>query len=221
MKKSYLILDFGKVLAGPCGEHWFLTPNFETVVDMNLVNQKALMASFGHYPEILDRNMKTEEDEYQNFKEFYRNVLVEIQYPHIMEDMVAALAADFTWNDEKYILYEDVVTALQKLSDRYQLLLLSDNWPSVLRVMRYNQIDSYFRKIYVSSQYGCKKEEKIFFDYPIQEFNISANEAIFVDDNPMLLRIAKEKGLQSILMDRTNQIKCSDFPIITDLTQIP
>ena len=42
MKKKYLILDFGKVLAGPTTGHWFITPKFLELVDMNYVNDLEL-----------------------------------------------------------------------------------------------------------------------------------------------------------------------------------
>ena len=34
MNYKYIILDFGKVLAGPTTGEWFITPKFKELVDM-------------------------------------------------------------------------------------------------------------------------------------------------------------------------------------------
>lgn len=42
MKYKYIILDFGKVLAGPTTGDWFITPKFEKVIDMSLIDRDVL-----------------------------------------------------------------------------------------------------------------------------------------------------------------------------------
>ena len=68
--------------------------------------------------------------------------------------------------------------------------------------MKYYGIYDLFTKVYVSSIYGEEKKDKIFFDNPINDFNIKPNEAIFIDDNEVLLDIAVSKGFEVRLMDR-------------------
>ena len=52
------------------------------------------------------------------------------------------------------------------------------------------------------------------------EFNIKEGEALFIDDNELNLDIAKEKGLDVMLMDRENEIKKSKYQIINNLFDI-
>ena len=85
--------------------------------------------------------------------------------------------------------------------------------------MREQGIDKYFEKMYISSVYNTKKEEGIFFDYPIQDFNIKEGEAIFVDDNELLLDVAITKGLDVRLMDRDNK-ETSKYKKINSLYEI-
>ena len=109
---------------------------------------------------------------------------------------------------------------LINLKKKYVLILLSDNWPCVIPYMKHYGIYDLFDKIYVSSIYGVEKKDKVFFDYPMQDFNIKNKEAIFVDDNESLLDIAKEKGLIVKLMDRENKVLNSKHKIINNLTKI-
>ena len=98
--------------------------------------------------------------------------------------------------------------------------MLTDNWPCVNRILKEYGIYDYFDKVYVSSIYGTKKSEKVFFDYPIKDYNIKEGEAIFIDDNESLLDIAKEKGLDTRLMVRSKEIKKSNHNIIYDLNNL-
>ncbi len=58
---------------------------------------------------------------------------------------------------DKYELYDDVKETLKDLSNNYKLILLSDNWPSVIEYMKQEDIYNLFEKIYVSSIYGQQK----------------------------------------------------------------
>ena len=83
---------------------------------------------------------------------------------------------------------------LEKLSKKYELILLTDNWPSTTRTLKNAGIHDYFKKVYISSEYGSVKADGVFFDYPIEDFGIKKDEAIFVDDAEVNLDVAKEKG---------------------------
>lgn len=100
------------------------------------------------------------------------------------------------------------------------MILLSDNWPSVIEYMKEKDIYNYFEKVYVSSIYGQQKKDGMFFDNPIKDFDIKPSEAIFIDDNEKLLDIAITKGLDVKLMDRENKIENSKYEIINNLNQI-
>lgn len=215
---KYLILDFGKVLAEPTSKiHWFITPEFLRNVDIEKVDIDRLKDSIKS--DILDRKMMTLEEEYSSFYEYYKELFEKIDYK-IEEEKVIKIVKDFVYNDEKYTIYDNVKEDLEKLSSKYTLLLLSDNWPCVYHFLDKENISQYFTKLYISSEYGTKKEEGIFFDYPIKDFNISAGEALFIDDNDILLDIAEKKGLEVMLMDREEKVKSSKHRIINDFSKL-
>lgn len=203
-KREYLILDFGKVIAGPTMENWFITPNFWNIIDKNKVSLEKFKEAIKHNGYLLDKTMCTEAEEAMIFSNLYTNILKELGI-EVDDDIIESLSDDWTFNDNKFTFYPNIKKELELLNQKYRLLLLTDNWPSVLRIMHNNDTYKYFEKIYVSSMYGCKKSEKVFFDYPIMEFNLQGKRTIFVDDDLVNLEMAEQKGLEPVLMDRDNE----------------
>ena len=216
MDYKYIILDFGNVLAYPVSGHWFITDKFMELIDMNKIDQKELNVAIHSHEEILSRRAVTLEEEYKIFCDYYKSVLSDVKYKVPNSDIVKGISYDFTYNPEKCKIYDDVPSSLEKLSRDYKLLLLSDNWPCGVEIMKYYDLDKYFTKMYISSAYEALKRDGIFFDYPISDFNIKSGEALFIDDNEINLDAAVTKGLDVMIMMR-DQIKDSKYPIIDNL----
>ena len=219
MNYKYLILDFGNVLAYPVTGNWFITERFMDLIDMKMIDNNKLYQAIHKYGYILSRNAITLEDEEKIFYDFYKCILKEINYQIVNDNVIKELSNYFTYNLDKYKIYEDVVDSLDRLSKCYVLLLLSDNWPCGIEIMKHYNIDKYFTKMYISSVYGTVKEEGTFFDYPIDEFDIKQNEALFIDDNERILDVAIQKGLDVKIMKR-NKVNESKYSIITSLNEI-
>ena len=217
--KKYIILDFGKVLAYPTTGEWFITPLFLELIDMTKINKEKLLQLMSDYNYIVARNASTLEEEYDIFYNFYTNILTDINYP-FTEEIIHLLAHDITYKDNKYGFYDNINEELELLSKHYTLLLLSDNWPCALHILKNKGLDKYFKKIYISSIYGVQKKDGLFFDIPIKDFNIKPGEALFVDDAEPLLDVAVTKGLEVRLMDRAGNINKSKYKIINNLNQI-
>ena len=216
---KYLVLDFGKVLAGPTTGQWFITPYFLNVVDVEKIDKDRLKEVLKEHNEILARPVKTEEEEYEMFYDFYTYLFNEIGYD-ISDDMIKSIAHNITYNSDKYTLYEHVKEDLESLSKDYTLIMLTDNWPCILRILKEYGIYDYFDKVYVSSLYGCEKHDGIFFDYVINDYNLKKGEAIFIDDNEELIDIAASKGFDVRLMNREYKNIRSKYEIITDFSTL-
>jgi HAD superfamily hydrolase (TIGR01509 family) len=193
---KYIILDFGKVLAYPTTGYWQITPKFLKLVNINKIDNEKLKDSMKEHKGIISCGLiiKNCEEEYKHILEFYEKVLQDIKVDNY-KDIAKEIAYNFVYEFDKYQLYDGVKEELQRLSQNYKLILLSDNWPSVISYMKHNEIYDYFEKVYVSSIYGQKKKNGLFFDNPINDFNIKYGEAIFIDDNENLLDVAVTKGL--------------------------
>lgn len=220
-KTKYLILDFGLVLGKPKTGNWFITPNFYEIIGKNKIDLKRLNVLFNKYNENISKKIITKEEEYKAFKEFYLNILNGLKIVKNEEETAEKLAEDFVYNEDKYIMYDDVYEFLEKQSQKYILILLSDNWPCVYAILKNWGIDKFFTKIYISSEYPALKKDGLLFDYAMNEFKIKKDEAIFIDDNPELLEVADKKKLIPVLMDRANLHKdYSKYKRIQNLEEI-
>ena len=81
-------------------------------------------------------------------------------------------------------------------------------------------IYDYFDRVYISSDYGYTKYDKLFFDEPIKDYGIKTDEAIFVDDSKILMDIAKEKGFVPMLMDRNKETNEFKYKVLNSLADI-
>lgn len=219
-KEKYLILDFGNVIAGAATGNWFITPNFYELIDKDKFNINVFNKYINKYNKLISSKLEKEQEEYEVFTKLYANILKDMNYKGNIEELSRKIAYDFTYNDDKYILFSDVKENLERLSKKYKLLLLSDNWPCVYRIMKDWDIEKYFDNMYISSVYDAKKEEKILFDYPIKDYKITKGEAIFIDDKEELVDIGYEKGLKPIVMDRNNEYQNCKYKKISSLIEL-
>ncbi len=219
MSYKYIILDFGNVIVTPTTGDWFITPKFLELVDISKINKESLKAAKNKYSHLLGEKLITLDEELDMFTRFYTGILKELKYPNYKK-LAKEIAKDRTFNNDKYNVCPNIKEELEELHKKYKLLMLSDNWPCVIPYLKENNLYDYFDKLYISSVYGVEKKDKVFFDYPINDYNIKSGEALFIDDNEPLLDIAKEKGLDVMLMDRKKETTESKYQIINDLFNI-
>lgn len=222
MDAKYLILDMGKVLVGPTTGYWLITPSFLENVDMNKIDKIKLEDAMDKFNYILDKKMLTLDEEFFYMMEYFKSILDRINYS-ITDEKLKNIVNDFVYfngSDSKYYLYNDVKSELKRLSEKYTLLMLSDNWPCGEEYLKKHDLYEYFDKIYISSTYGYLKSDKVFFDYLINDYNIKKGEAIYVDDREELLDIGVQKGLDVRLMDRERQISGSKYLVINGLDEL-
>ncbi len=217
MNYKYIILDFGNVLAKPITGDWFITPKFLELIDMNLIDKNKLVESIVRNNDIVSRRMLREDDEYHHFYEFYLTLLCELNYPKYSEDIVHEIAYNFAYESDKYTFYEGVREELSELRKKYRLIMLTDNWPCVEKILNDNKLTKYFEKVYISSYYEARKKDGIFFEYPIKDFKIKPHEALFIDDYEVNLDKAVEYNLDVLLMDREDEVTDSKYTKIKNL----
>jgi len=220
-----IIFDSGRTLNVPSTGHWFITPKFYEIIDTPsfTVNQATLYESMGKACNYINKipTVSTEVEEYLMFKEFYKIVLEEIEYPDISKNILNALAEDNVYNDDKFYFFEDVEPTLIKLKENYILGVVSDTWPSLERVFINRGLRKYFSTFIMSSIHGSSKAEKILFKIALDELNLKANETLFVDDSESNLEAAEESGMIPILIDRYDRKQLqSKYPIIRSLEEL-
>ena len=217
MNYKYIVLDFGKVLAAPTTGNWDITPKFLELIDIKKIDIEKFKELREKLESTISEKLLTLDEEYDMFTRFYETILKEFGYS---KDIAKQIAYDRTYNYSKYTLYNNVHDELKRLKEKYSLILLTDNWPCVISYLKKYELYDLFEKVYISSIYGAVKNDKVLFDYPINDFNIKPGEALFIDDNEANLDIAIEKGFDVLLMDREKNIKESKYKIINDLNNI-
>jgi putative hydrolase of the HAD superfamily len=67
------------------------------------------------------------------------------------------------------------------------------------------KLDRYLRGFIISGDVGIRKPDPAIFEHLIRQLNVTAGDAVFVDDNPKNLDSATELGLQTILFNASGE----------------
>ena len=222
-----LVFDYGKVLAYPKTGNWFVTPNAKKILGfLNCLkiffNYKKIEQSFEAAHRYLNDNqlLHTEQEEYNQFIEFYKIILGSLGIKRNIDDICDALARDCVYNDDKVIFYDDVTTAIEYFMQSYRIIILSDTWPSLKRILENKGIWGFFDDVIMSCDYGKTKESTDFFEIAVSELNLVPSECIFIDDSLSNLDNAKKVGFIPVLMDRKGKENNSKYPVIHNLNAI-
>ncbi len=216
MKKN-LFFDVGSTLLYPKTKEWFIPPNYKKIlgdIDTNLFKENIDKNKF-----LLDeRNINTEEQEFEMFSKFYYNVLKDFNYSNITTEIIQNLAYDCVYNDDKFVFYKEVKRELKNLSKEYDMYIISDAWPSTYRILKNYGIYNLFKNVYISSDLGFKKSDKMLFEIALE--NISLNDInYFIDDRFELLKISEKYGFIPIIIDR-NDNELTNYIEVRNLTQL-
>ena len=169
----------------------------------------------------LNENHKlfTEEEEYEQFVQFYKIVFGEMKI-NLDDQKIGKLAHSIVYNDFRVKFYDDVTDGINELKEKYKVIILSDTWPSLKRVLDNNGILKLLDGLIMSCNYNATKESTKLFKIAIDECRLVPGECLFVDDSIGNLKNAEAAGFVPVLMSRRNKAEECDFPIINCLDGI-
>lgn len=138
---------------------------------------------------------------------------------HTEDEYLEYLIKDTSWNIDKDTLkrlirknlnipVEGTMDIIKNLSDKYNLILLSDHVKEWVEYMYSDNLDlSIFKHKYFS--YDCKKikSDEGVFKYIINDQKINPEETIFIDDYESNVKVANEAGIRGIVFKDANQLK--------------
>ena len=214
-----IIFDNGGVLSIPSTGHWFITPNFFNIIN-NKIDIKSLKDAMKKYQNILTMEPKTELEEYELFSKFYYKVLEEVGYENLNKDLANKLADDCVYNNEKYTFFDDINKTLDILNQKYKLYIVSDAWPSSIRLFDELNLSKFFKDICISSMESTTKVERLFEVFLKKNLEVKPEQTIFIDDRIDILEKANSLGFNVLLMDRENEKKESKYKVIKSLNEI-
>jgi putative hydrolase of the HAD superfamily len=109
-----------------------------------------------------------------------------LQRHKLTDGLIEFLEAINSRGGEVWCLSNDLSEWSKKLRDRFKL-------------------ERYLRGFVISGDVGLRKPDPAIFKYLFRRLNVSAGDAVFVDDNPKNLDPATELGLQTILFDASGE----------------
>ena len=220
-----IAFDAGYTLLRPSQKDWFIPGKIFDFVDRGkwealdpAVYRRAYRAGY-RYLDVIHDSVKTEKEEYFQFFGFFK--AFSAQAPELgMDDAVCrALAWDHTYNDGKFIFYDDVKPALARLKQRYRLGVLSDTWPSLDRIYRNFGIRDLFEAFVLSCDVGVFKPDEKMFRTLIDSFALPAERILFVDDVVKNLDAARELGIRTVQILR-EPFRKGSHPIVRDMAEL-
>lgn len=100
---------------------------------------------------------------------------------------------------EEMILTKDRIDFLKSISEKYNLILLSNTIPNVELFIKKHDFEQYFDVVILSHLVGCKKPDKEIFELVIKKAKYQ--DIIFFDDMEINCIEAEKVGIKSVLVN--------------------
>jgi len=103
-----------------------------------------------------------------------------------------------------FVLDEDLIPVLEKLSTHYTLSILSNlakDWADEL-TQKHPLLNQYFSPIVISGKVGHEKPHKDIYKILIKQSGLNANEIVFIDDRLENLATAHQLGITTVHYQR-------------------
>lgn len=137
---------------------------------------------------------------------------------NMSEAELTALTRDFTFNEKRYIWYDDVLPVLKQLHRKRRIGVLSDAMPSVeIYARAFEAGRGIFDEIVLSTQIGACKPDPRMYREILRRMGVRPEECVFVDDRACNLEGAERCGIRGVQMLRDGAEKSWSGAAIRDL----
>lgn len=226
MKKiKAVVFDAGYTLLRPSKNEWFIPDGIFDIVDersfraLDAATYKRAYQAGYDYLDVIHDDVKTEEKEYEQFCGFFRAFSREAPQLGWDDGICQRLSYDHTYNDKKYIFYEDTKPCLEKLYGKYLLGVLSDTWPSLDRIFKNYGIRDLFDAFVLSCDVGVFKPDQRIYRALIDALGVEPESIVFVDDVIKNLDGAKRARINPVQILREDFPR-GDYPAVSDLNEL-
>jgi putative hydrolase of the HAD superfamily len=170
-----IIFDFYGVFCSDLTLNWFtkIVPNYE-----DLIGEFHAICTLSDYGKVTKQ-------------EFHEKLHDLTGIP--TDKIVEGIKAEAQMNDK-------VIELARSLKKNYKIALMSnatDEW--ITPLLEENNMNDIFDNIIVSANVGIAKPERGIFEYTLKELDVTASEAIFVDDRLKNVDGGNDAGIKSIL----------------------
>lgn len=166
-----LIFDFFDVIRADGFKHWLQAHGYElsgAFLAASERNDRGEISIEGFYQALADASGQTAQ-----------------QIEHEMEDDVE--------------LDHEIVAYIDSLHGTYRTALLSNSRSDYIRAeLAKHDLEKHFDEIFISSEVGHIKPEPAIFQHALDKLGITADECVFIDDNPRNTAGAAALGIHTI-----------------------
>jgi len=137
-----------------------------------------------------------------NFKEFVQKTERKLNLGINEEEMKEIFR-------KSIIFSEDVVQIAKELSQKYEMIMMSDNDEATVENLKkdYPDILTLFSKKYFSHELKMRKPDSEFFKHVLKDLNAKGVECIFIDDKQKNVDVAVNEGMIGILFTGADKLK--------------
>lgn len=104
------------------------------------------------------------------------------------------------------VLDRGLLDFIRALHPRYKTGIISNAWPDMRDYVVKNKFDDAFDALVVSAEVGVMKPEPKIYQIALEQLEVNANEAVFVDDTPKNIEAARALGMRGILFQSPGQM---------------
>lgn len=223
-----ILLDCGGVIVAPTLGDWLLMPGHEAILGEDFAEKhldafRQKRRAF-HYLIPDGHVVSTDVEECAMFPAYFKGVFTAMGMPLSREDL-ETLSHLQVYRDDRYIVFDDVLTALDDLHRTYRLGILSDAPPSTRRIMDTIGVTERLDAATYSCEIGVLKPNPEIYRRALDKLGAVAEETVFVDDMPGNLLGAQALGIHGIQMRRPMPARfvmppAWDGPVVSDLVSL-
>lgn len=112
-----------------------------------------------------------------------------------------------SFNDISFI-DSGMVALIKDLKKTYKIGLLSNSATEyIARIIDRHGLEPLFDFITISSEVGLAKPDPRIFEYTLDKLGVTAEEAVFIDDNPRNVQAAEGTGMTSFVYEDLKKLR--------------
>ncbi len=138
-------------------------------------------------------------------KEFYRKLLKRCNIEKNPEEIVKKHVEEYTRTSTQRS--EDIINIIEELKINYEVVALTNTEIEIGNYNREHGLFKYFEKAFLSTEMHMKKPDAMIFQKVLDDRNVAADEAVFIDDKEENTEGARELGIPCILYENPKQLK--------------
>ncbi len=96
------------------------------------------------------------------------------------------------------VLDRDLIGYIRELRPDRRTGLISNGWPDLREYLLQNHFEDAFDTVVISAEVGLLKPDPAIYRLALQNLQVRANEAVFVDDTAANIEAARSLGMQAI-----------------------